>query len=210
MIHYDNKYISVFRTIPVNPDIAGHIKGISVIVEGTPVRESDIAPSCVVNIMTVSATGCSFGVSIDIPIMGISEYISVGYSGRYTGARNNCTITLTIDYDHPTTLGAFDIQADVWLKSILVIPHKKIRILDQDDSMGISLRSGYNASISYSDETLSITGGPGLGKGRYKGSEDPNTAEKYRGIKSINGVRAGRNVNIHMSDLLTQHGARVE
>lgn len=210
MIHCDDSYINVFRTIPSTPDIAGHIKGILITVDGYPVSTSAVIPSCTINTITVDPAGCSFSLTVNIPIMDIAEDIIVGNSGKYTSVRDNCAVDIVIDYDAPLTLGTFDIYADVWLKSILIIPHKKVSILGQAPHTGISLNSGYNVSVSYSGEDLSITGGPGLGKGRYKGSEDPNTAEKYRGIKSINGVRAGRNVNIHMSDLLTQHGARVE
>lgn len=80
-----------------------------------------------------------------------------------------------------------------------------------DYAQGLSLSDGYNISVSYDDRTgsLDIVGGPGMGLGRYHGKSDDNTKNYYSGVRSINGLRNGHNVNIELSDALVEHGARI-
>ena len=63
--------------------------------------------------------------------------------------------------------------------------------------------------VEYRDGIVYITGGAGLGKGQYDGRYSELVSHTYSGIKSINGLRSDRNINITMSDLLLANGALV-
>ena len=208
MIIYDKSYRNVFREVSEDAgvlNVLNCIKAISISVTGTP--SSDItscgAPSAVLTHVTSGDAGVAFTIDITVPALwGDTHEIIEVHNHSY----EDHTKGLRIIVDHDIT-GDCNINtyAELLLRSFIINLQRRITF-----NTGTSVSSGYNVSVAFKRKVLHITGGAGLGIGRYKGSVNETTNSYYRGIKSINGLRAARNVDISVSDLLAANGANVQ
>lgn len=209
MIPYDTSYRNTFKEYCGTDDIIAvlnQIHNISISITGTPDSELSVEGIASVNLTAIHRNGAyiEFTFSICIPILwGVSPRLFT-CRDRYSDGGVCIRVDHSITYEN--TPGELSTPVGVLLKSLRVIPR---RLITFNGDSTVSMRSGYNVSVRISQNTINITGGAGLGKGRYKGSTDPHTKEQYIGIKSINGIRAGRNVEIDLSDLLIEYGATV-
>ena len=215
MIIYETDYRNVFREVSADADtisVLNCISGISIDVVGTPAN-GDLRggePSACITKISVEGTpvvSCTFTLIVKIPVLwGDTEKTIEVKDGLFVDT--TAGVMVTVDYNstglHSITLNE---PAYVLMRSLHVNLQRSVKFNSED---GISVRSGYNVGVKYTRNTLAITGGSGLGKGRYKGSTDKHTSKYYKGIKTINGLRDSRNVDIEVSDLLASNGASVD
>ena len=162
------------------------------------------APSAVLLAIDSGKDAVTFSMQIDIPVLCVSGTYDVSNSVTIND------ITVIVSHSIPTGIGYIDIGADVLLKSFNISTFRRISLFGGAPSRKLHLNNGYNTSVTVKGDTLYITGGSGLGIGMYDGSVDDRVKHHYCGIKSINGVRSSRNVNIGVSDLLHENGAYIQ
>lgn len=205
MINYDDSYKTIFMDVSGNTSVINCIKGIRIDIIGDidDTRDIRVPMSVILTEISNGSNTPSFTLDLTIPLVGLYKTISVT-GGTYQDEN----ISVHIDYsDIPS--GVYPVNAHVLLRNIMVTPERKIKLFNGKPSVDINLEDGINTKVSYSNGTLIIVGGPGLGKGMYQGSKHEYTSSQYSGLISINGARLGRNIDIKMSDLLTSHGGRV-
>ena len=205
MMNYEDTYTRIFRDVSGDDaNVIQYIQGVCIDVHSpmTISYEDDQIKATVSNI-TSSSTSVLVTVTLDIPIVGINRSITV-VDGKYT----DDNIRIVIDYtDIP--YGVYYVNATVLLRNIMVTTSRELSLFGRDSTSGIDLVDGSNVQTTYNDGTLSIVGGPGLGSGRYIGSTDEITKDRYRGLKSVNGLRSDRNISINMTDLLIANGGGI-
>ena len=205
MINYDDRYKTLFRNISGDIDILNRIKGVRVDITGDidDTRNTRNPMSVILTGIVNRSEVTEFTMDISAPLVGVSKTITAT-----NGSYQDENISIHIDYSD-IHIGSYNVRATVLLRNIMVTPERKISLLGSTPSMGACLEDGINTKATYSNDTLIITGGPGLGKGLYQGSKTEHTSGQYAGLLSINGARLGRNIDIKMSDLLTSYGGRV-
>lgn len=207
MINYNsyNKYI--FSKNSEWHDLLHYISCVSITAHGLAVSNMLETSGPIAELVLVSVINgkCSFSFSVDIPIIGLSGVYST-YDDISYFSEGDCKLRIAIDHCIAYPDGEYQLYAPLLLRNISVYPVRRLNIFSED---GIKIVDGYNTSVSYSRGSIKILGSPGQGKGRMRGSSDTDLMSHYRGIKSINGMARGKNVNISMSDKLIEYGAGV-
>lgn len=218
MIEYNTSKDRLFTSHTDTMDVLSGILDIKVTIKGE-ITCSPLTCPCdtvVIKRITVDSGISGMTVYIESALLGISgSYNFTRSGGTYVTDGIDSTIELVWD-DNSVSSGTYYVDASLRLRCIDIIPMSTIGLDKGDGSRvdyttGVNINSGYNADV-YFDETsgyLNIIGGPGLGLGRYSGSTDKHTSHSYSGIRSINGIHAGRNINIKLSDVLVGHGSKV-
>ena len=214
MINYNDSYLNTFKPVSDNVDILNHIHGIGISISGYAsgdITKSEAPSAKLVSIDDTNDT-VKFTLIVTVPVLGISsKEIQVSDTYHEQG------ILINVSHDLPPGIGKISIDAELLLKSFNISILRRLSMFDESNSAGsmtdsriINIRDGYNTSVYVQGDVIHITGGPGLGKGMYRGSTDTKTRDHYKGIKSINGIRASRNVNIEISDLMHEYGASIK
>lgn len=204
MINYEDKYRNVFREAKENHDILNRIHGICISAIGYSTDDVvSSTPSAILTYVNNKDGVVVFTLNIDIPVLDINKIIQI--SDTYQD--DDITVRISHDLD-PSFITDTALEAQALLKSFDIKVLNKLSILGSV-SRTPKFTDGYNTHVYMMEDSIHIVGGPGLGKGRYKGSTDENTLQHYQGIKSINGLRSSRNVDIRVSNLLHEHGASV-
>lgn len=210
MIIYDTRYLNVFK--PVSADssvisILNDIQGVSIVVSGTPDNAySDVgAPYACLTSVSSGDAGVIFTFDVRIPMLWGDTVKSFSiHNGKYLS--EDGSVRIAVDHDiHDYCDIQLTAPAVLLMRSIDVRLQRKLLLNGSDK---IKLAKGHNVDVRFEHGTLYITGGAGLGLGRYHGSLVEASMPYYSGIKSINGLRAMREVTIKMSDLLTQEEIR--
>lgn len=205
MINYEESYLNVFRPYSGDISLLNLIQGISISASGleTAVDMTKGAPSAKLMSIQSGPSVVTFTIEIMIPTLGISTTVNVSntYSDR--------NIYVAVSHSVPTGLGTVHVDADILLNSFNISTLRLVSLFGRDPSRLIDLSDGYNVSVSVQGDNLYIIGGSGLGRGMYDGTTDEVTRDHYKGVKSINGLRSMRNVDIEFTDLLYENGAYV-
>lgn len=207
MINCDYSYMRVFTGCSGNEDLLNHIHGINIVLSGNTEHEASSNTNIVLESIEIGDT-VDIVLTVDVPVMGIDTKIRT--SGTFEEVINGVTISIQIKHDIPDTArGVYRTDASIRLKYIKLILNRKIMLCGKYISIDefSKISDGYNVAIDIKDGVMSIVGGPGQGKGRYKGSEVAEIKFIYSGLKSINGLRRGRNIDVYVSDLLHSYGA---
>ena len=190
--------------------LANLIAGISVEVTGTFNHVYSDCPSAILKNVSVSSSHITYIITVSADIISeASRPIDVTISGdihdvlRYT----NDTVDISI-YPSGITIpdGVYDTRFIVRLNNIIIHPKRSIIVSEDPGPGSIIIDSGYNVSVDLRETNLSITGSPGLGKGKYMSGGLDNL---YMGVRSINGINIGYNVDVELSDALISDGGSV-
>ena len=208
MIISDKNAYRLFECTGLSEDIINKINSIEDIVIhlNKPITNGSTL-GCFVHLLGISESKADLVVTL--PYKEYDSAVTSLYDGEgYVYTDEYVTISIKCTNNSPF-YGGLDIGAGIRLSTIRPAGVRTISIFDGSPGDSFEINDGYNIKATYSDGTLTISGGPGLGRGTYNGPVDIHTKHKYNGIRSINGRVVDNNVNISMSDLLTEYGAEI-
>lgn len=214
-------FSDIGSTYDIDHPIVNLISSISVDITGTLNYPYTECPSVTVTGINIDGDSVTFTVDISADILKELKSSSVDISGSIKGT-DESSLEYTDDNIHIVILtsgisapdGDYNTSFVVRLNNITIHPTRKVELIPNegaDDSSNgclnrLSINSGYNVSVTISNDTLNILGSPGAGIGKYfEGGMDT----LYSGLRSINGLRLGNNINIEMSDVLISDGGYV-
>lgn len=197
-------------TYDIDHPIVNLISSMSADISGTINHPYTECPSVVVKKIRVSSGLITYFICISADIIKeFSTPVNIAVSGNAKDiVQYNkdgihiciCPSGLTIQD------GDYVIEFTLRLNNITIHPERSITVTSDQKPGRLTVHSGYNVDVSIVNNTMTILGSPGAGKGKYiKGGLD----KLYQGVRSINGINTGNNINIEVSDALISDGGSV-
>lgn len=194
-VHFQSFSVDLYGSYNSNYSKVPKVRVVSINVAKDKVSIAIVVSADILSIVNVP-------VNIDLHRDGTSCEVSGSVS---TDLGNDCKMSV---YVNLLLVGDEDslymIGSDLLLRHISVHPTRHI-FVGAGQNEGFS--DGYNTSIGMVGDTITIYGGPGEGLGTYKNGP---TDAFYVGIKSINGISQGNNINITMSDTVIANGGMIQ
>jgi hypothetical protein len=197
-------------------DIPVHFQSFSVDLYGKYTPNYSEGPRVRVDYINVSEDKVSITLDVNADILSIvNTPIAIELARDANSCEVSGSVSLDIGGDRKVSVHVdislidgsnrlYRIESNLLLRNISVHPTRYIFVGTSTDE---GFTDGYNASVRMVGDTITIYGGPGEGLGTYS---EGSTDYFYIGIKSINGISRGNNINITMSDTVIKNGGSIQ